>query len=77
MTPLTQPFGLGDLAYYAFRPVVHLIDWIWGTDLRDCSVCKKRRKLWNSYGTVPLWVVLFLGALFLVTTGGMVLSWGE
>lgn len=40
--------ALGDLAYYLFRPAVYLIDWTWGTDLRDCDKCKARRKRWNA-----------------------------
>ena len=40
----TDPiFGLGDLAYYVFRPVVYSIDLVWGTDLRACDKCKERR----------------------------------
>jgi hypothetical protein len=52
---LTQPFGLGDLAYYAFRPVVYIIDGVWGTDMRHCDLCKLRRLKWNEYGHVPSW----------------------
>ncbi len=64
-------FGLGDLAYYAFRPAVYAIDFVWGTDLRDCDLCKARRKRWNAVFSVPLWVALFFvtlsaGAIWLV-----------
>lgn len=58
-----KTFGLGDLAYYLFRPGVYLIDWTWGTDLKDCERCKKRRKLWNSWASAP-WP---LALTFLVT----------
>lgn len=67
---MNQPFGIGDLAYYLFRPVVYVIDWSWGTDLRHCEVCKKRRKRWNSFGTVPAWVPCIL----LVTVGVWLIS---
>lgn len=40
--------ALGDLAYYAFRPAVYLIDAIWGTDMRHCDRCKERRARWNA-----------------------------
>ncbi len=39
--------ALGDLAYYAFRPIVYAIDAVWGTDMRHCTVCKARRARWN------------------------------
>jgi hypothetical protein len=65
---MKTPFGLGDLAYYLFRPVVYLIDWVWSTDLRDCEKCKRRRKLWNSYASFPAW-------LLLVTTAILVFLW--
>ena len=60
MNSMTTPFGLGDLAYYVFRPVVLLIDATWGTDLRDCDMCKARRKRWNAIASAPRWVVIFL-----------------
>lgn len=44
---MTTP-ALGDLAYYVFRPAVYVIDFVWGTDLRHCQVCKKRRARWNN-----------------------------
>jgi hypothetical protein len=54
-------FGLGDLAYYLFRPAVYLIDWTWGTDLKDCDKCKLRRKKWNGWFSVPTWfAIIFL-----------------
>lgn len=59
-----KPFGLGDLAYYAFRPAVLVIDAVWGTDLRDCDVCKARRKRWNALASVPGWMA-FLGVTVL------------
>lgn len=67
---MNTPFGLGDLAYYLFRPFVYATDLIWGTDMRNCSVCKKRRKAWNSFGTVPCWVPCIL----LVTVGVWLIS---
>jgi len=42
-----KTFGLGDLAYYLFRPVVYGIDWIWDTDMKHCDRCKERRAAWN------------------------------
>lgn len=63
--------GLGDIAYWAFRPVVYLVDWTWGTDLRDCDRCKKRRKLWNSWLSVPKW-----GVILVVTMCLVALWWG-
>lgn len=47
-----KKIGLGDVAYYLFRPVVYVIDWVWGTDLKDCSVCKARRARWNKFGVL-------------------------
>jgi hypothetical protein len=47
--------GLGDIAYWAFRPSVYAMDFIWGTDLKDCDVCKARRALWNSRFSAKLW----------------------
>lgn len=64
------PFGLGDLAYCIFRPVVYLIDWVWDTDLKDCDRCKERRRLWNTWASVPwplaltLFVTLAAGAIW-------------
>lgn len=58
------PFGLGDLAHYALRPAVLLYDAAYGTDLRDCIECKRRRKLWNSWA--PHGGTLLL--IFFVTT---------
>lgn len=56
-----KTFGLGDLAYYLFRPVVIAIDLVWGTDLRDCTVCKARRKRWNRWSIPrPLAIVLLV-----------------
>lgn len=57
---MTSKFGLGDLAYYLFRPVVYLIDWVWTTDLKDCDRCKDRRKLWNAWASIPCWLAIFL-----------------
>lgn len=67
-----KTFGLGDLAYYLFRPVVYGVDAVWGTDLRHCSVCKARRKRWNAVASVPRW----LAATFAVTMCGALISWG-
>lgn len=64
---LEEPFGLGDLAYWAFRPFVYAIDWVWGTDMRHCDLCKERRVKWNGFGTVPNYipvsVLFFFGIL--------------
>lgn len=65
-----KPFGLGDLAYYLFRPAVYLIDWTLGTDLRVCDRCKRRRKLWNSWFSMPRWAWISL-----VTIAGAVVLW--
>lgn len=53
-----KTFGLGDLAYYLFRPVVYFIDFVWQTDLKDCQVCVARRERWNDLLSVPAWVAL-------------------
>lgn len=66
---LKAPFGLGDLAYWAFRPFVYATDWIWGTDMRHCDVCKARRARWNLLGSVPTYVpvsVLAVVALYII-----------
>jgi hypothetical protein len=68
-----KTFGLGDLAYYVFRPLVYFIDWVWATDLRHCSVCKARRKRWNALLSVPLWLAVTLG----VTIGVALIWWGR
>lgn len=68
---LIHPFGLGDLAYYLFRPSVYLIDFIWGTDLKDCDRCKERRQKWNALFSVPRWV-----AIFIVTLATAVFAFG-
>lgn len=63
-TILNHPFGLGDFAYYLFRPFVYIIDLVWGTDMRHCEKCKERRILWNSFGSVPRWVAILALAVF-------------
>ncbi len=63
-----KTFGLGDLAYYLLRIPVLTYDALYGTDLRDCEKCKRRRKLWNSYASFPAW-------LLLVTTAILVFLW--
>lgn len=68
---MLTPFGLGDLAFYAFRPAVYLIDAVWGTDLKDCDVCKARRKKWNALVSVPRW----LAATFGVTMCAALICW--
>lgn len=65
---MNTPFGLGDLAYYLFRPGVYAWDWLYGTDLKDCIRCKRRRKLWNSWFSMPAWAWI----IFIVTTLGLV-----
>jgi len=57
---MIHKFGLGDLAYYVFRPVVYGIDLIWGTDMRHCTVCKARRERWNALFSMPCWTAIFL-----------------
>jgi hypothetical protein len=66
-----KTFGLGDLAYYAFRPLVYFIDWVWQTDLRHCDVCKDRRARWNAVFGVPRWVAL----IFAVTMCALAIWW--
>lgn len=51
-------FGLGDLAYYLFKPVVWLVDATWGTDLHSCERCAARRKRWNKLASVPRWLAI-------------------
>lgn len=68
---MNQSFGLGDLAYYAFRPAVYATDWIWGTDMKHCSVCKARRVRWNAVASVPLW----LAVSFAVTMLAAAICW--
>lgn len=60
-----KKIGLGDLAYYAFRPLVYAIDWVWGTDLKDCEKCKKRRAAWNGLGAINTKLAIALGATFI------------
>lgn len=55
-----KTFGLGDLAYYLFRPAVWLVDAVWGTDLHSCERCAERRARWNWLFSVPQWLALFL-----------------
>lgn len=54
--------SLGDLAYYAFRPVVYLIDAVWGTDLKDCDRCNERRARWNALPYSRLIATLLLAS---------------
>lgn len=68
---MTTPFGLGDLAYYILRLPVLAYDALYGTDMRDCERCKERRKLWNSWFSMPRWAWLTL----LVTTLLFVVWW--
>jgi hypothetical protein len=63
-----KTFGLGDLVFYVLRIPVLAYDWLYGTDLRDCIKCKKRRKLWNTWFSMPAWAWL----VFLVTIAGAV-----
>ena len=63
MNPLTTQFGLGDLAYCAFRPVVYLIDAVWGTDMRACEKCKVRRAIWNEWISAPVWIWVVSGSV--------------
>ena len=66
-------FGLGDLAYWAFRPLVHFVDYAWGTDLRNCEVCKKRMALWNDLVSVPRWVAYLIGLAMSIMAAIMLL----
>ncbi len=61
-------FGLGDLAYYLFRPAVYAIDAVWGTDMRHCTVCKAHRARWNALPYSGAWA-------FLLVTSGLGLFW--
>lgn len=67
-----KPFGLGDLVHHLFRPLVIFIDLVWNTDLRDCEVCKERRRRWNALFAVPRWIA---GVLLVVTTGVLLFWW--
>lgn len=62
--------ALGDLAHYAFRPAVLVIDVVWGTDLRDCDVCKARRARWNA---LPYSRLLAAAILTMLAAGAV---WG-
>jgi hypothetical protein len=64
--------GLGDLAYWAFRPVVWIIDATWGTDLHSCTVCAARRKRWNALFSAPAWAPILV-----VTIGVVLILWGK
>lgn len=63
--------GLGDIAYWLFRPAVYVIDWTWGTDLKDCDKCKARRKRWNAWISAPWWVAFII----FVTIFALVILW--
>jgi hypothetical protein len=39
--------GLGDVVYYAARPIVAASDALLGTDLKNCMPCKSRRETLN------------------------------
>lgn len=56
-------FGLGDLAYYLFRPLAWAIDAFWGTDLLSCEKCRARRLLWNDAFSAPAWIWIAVVAL--------------
>jgi len=55
--------GLGDILYWLFRPAVYFIDWAWGTDLKDCQVCKARRHKLNGMFSVPAWAIILFVTL--------------
>ena len=57
---MNSTFGLGDLAFYLFRPIVYITDWIWDTDMKHCTRCKERRAKWNSWASIPRWLAIFL-----------------
>lgn len=59
-------FGLGDLAYYLFRPFAWAIDRFWGTDLMNCDRCHERRLLWNGWFSASPYFWLSLAILILV-----------
>ena len=63
MNHLTTQFGLGDLAYYVFRPAIYLIDWVFGSDMKHCDVCKARRALWNEWVSAPVWIWVVSGSV--------------
>jgi hypothetical protein len=69
---MNKRIGLGDIAYWAFRPAVWTIDFVWGTDLHSCEVCAARRKRWNRAASAPAGVVILLVTIL---TG--LLLWGK
>lgn len=71
MRLLTSRFGLGDLAYWAFRPLVYFVDAVWDTDMKHCEVCAGRRARWNASFSMPVWLVLTL----VVTMCSAAISW--
>lgn len=44
--------GLGDVIYYAAKPIAAASDALLGTDLKNCVPCKNRRENWNE--KIPL-----------------------
>jgi hypothetical protein len=74
MKNLHRSFGLGDLAYYCFKPAVWLIDLVWGTDLHSCERCAERRQKWNGLFAVPRWSAIVAGALLAVLTITIILN---
>lgn len=68
---MNNRIGLGDVAYWAFRPGVYFVDAVWGTDLRHCDVCRLRRERWNNWLSVPVWLSL----IFTVTISGAIIWW--
>lgn len=69
---MNKKIGLGDLAYWAFRPAVYVTDWIWGTDMRHCEVCAARRRRWNELGSFYAWEYIFV-----LTIGFIIILWGK
>lgn len=69
---MNKKIGLGDVAYWAFRPAVYFVDFVWGTDLKVCEVCAARRKRWNEVASAPAWAVILV-----VTIGTGLILWGK
>ena len=61
-------WGIGDIAYVVFRPFVYSIDLIWGTDLKDCDMCKARRKKMNQFFSMRAYIWLSFVALVYMLT---------
>lgn len=45
--------GLGDVVERVAKPVVRLVDSVFGTDLENCGGCQKRKEFLNSLTGAP------------------------